>query len=322
MVTTDRTSTKHARAIRRRNRANHGDTFYGFLFISPWIVGFLVLTAGPMVASLLLAFTRYDFLRPLKWVGFQNFVHMFTKDYYFWNSLWVTAKWVLFREPIMILIGLVVALLLNRGLRVIGLFRMLFYLPSVIAGTVATAVMWKMLLGKDGQLNTFLAFFGVPSVSWFQSPRYAFWTLALTSFIGFGGEMMIFLAGLKNIPPSLYEAAVIDGARPSQQFFRITIPMLSPVLFFVMVMGTISAFQYFTSAFVITQGGPLAKTMFYMINLYRNAFQYSKAGYASSLAWVLFWIIVLVTLAIFRTSNLWVFYETEVRAKKVSRKAG
>ncbi len=160
-----------------------------------------------------------------------------------------------------------------------------------------------------------------PWIAWFQDPRYAFYALAFTSLIAFGGMMVVFLAGLKNIPETLYEAAVIDGAGKTRRFLSITLPMLSPVLFFALVMGTINAFQHFTAAFVISKGtgGPLSTTVFYMINLYRNAFQYSKAGYASSMAWVLFWIIILVTLLIFRSSNLWVFYETEVRTRKAPK---
>ncbi len=246
---------------------------------------------------------------------------MLTNDYDSWNSVVVTFKWVFIREPIFLVIGLAAALLVNRKVRGVGIYRTLFYVPSLLAGTVSTAVMFKMLLAKEGQLNRLLSLVGIPSVAWFQDPRTAFGALVVTSFISFGGPMVIFLAGLKNIPEVYYEAATIDGANAWQKFVRITIPMLSPVLFFQAIMGAIWAFQSFTVAFVISAGGggPAGKTMFYLLNLYRNAFKYYRAGYASALAWGLFLIILVFTMLVFRSSNLWVFYETEVRVKKAPK---
>jgi multiple sugar transport system permease protein len=297
------------------------ETLAGFLFVSPWLVGFVLLTAGPMIASLIFSFANYNFTSKFEWVGLKNYVRMLTSDYDFWNSIGVTFRWVFIREPIFLILGLCAALLVNRKTKGVGIYRTLFYVPSLMAGTVSTAVMWKMLLAKNGQVNALLALVGFESVAWFQDPRTAMGALIVTSFISFGGPMVIFLAGLKNIPEVYYEAATIDGANAWQKFFRITIPMLSPVLFFQAIMGAIWAFQSFTVAFVISAGGggPAGKTMFYLLNLYRNAFKYYRAGYASALAWGLFVIILVFTLFMFRSSNLWVFYETEVRVKKSAK---
>ncbi len=297
------------------------ETLAGFIFISPWLIGFLILTAGPMIASLIFSFANYNFVNKFEWVGIRNYVKMLTSDYDFWNSLGVTFRWVFIREPIFLVIGLCAALLVNRRVKGVGLYRTLFYIPSLVAGTVSTAVMWKMLLAKDGQVNAILSVIGIQPVAWFQDPATAMGALIVTSFISFGGPMVIFLAGLKNIPEVYYEAAIMDGANAWQKFIRITIPMLSPVLFFQAIMGAIWAFQSFTMAFVISAGagGPAGKTMFYLLNLYRNAFKYSRAGYASALAWGLFVIILAFTMLVFRSSSLWVFYETEVRVKKSAK---
>jgi multiple sugar transport system permease protein len=297
------------------------ETAAGFLFISPWLVGFLLLTAGPMIASLIFSFFNYNFTNKFQWIGLKNYVKMVTNDYDFWNSVGVTFKWVFIREPIFLALGLGAALIVNRDFKGVGVYRTVFYAPSLVAGTVSTAVMWKMLLAKDGQLNMILALVGVQPVAWFSNPATAFGALVVTSFISFGGPMVIFLAGLKNIPEVYYEAAVIDGAGAWYQFWRITVPMLSPVLFFQAIMGAIWAFQSFTVAFVVSAGtgGPAGTTMFYLLNVYRNAFKYYRAGYASALAWGLFLVILAFTALVFRSSDLWVFYETEVRAKKKPR---
>lgn len=297
------------------------ETLAGFLFVSPWLVGFLLFTAGPMIASLVFSFTNYNFANKFELIGLRNYVRMLTADYDFWNSLGVTLRWVFIREPIYLLLGLCAALVVNRNVRGIGIYRTLFYMPSLVAGTVSTAVMFKMLLAKNGQVNALLSLVGFEPIAWFQDPRTAWGALMVTSFISFGGPMVIFLAGLKNIPEVYYEAATIDGANALQKFTRITIPMLSSVLFFQTIMGAIWAFQSFTVAFVISEGtgGPSGTTMFYLLNLYRNAFRYNRAGYASALAWGLFLIILVFTLIVFRSSNLWVFYETEVRVKKSAK---
>jgi multiple sugar transport system permease protein len=294
------------------------ETAAGFLFISPWLVGFILLTAGPMIASLIFSFFNYNFTNKFLWVGLKNYVKMFTNDYDFWNSVAVTFKWVFIREPIFLALGLGAALIVNRDFKGVGVYRTVFYAPSLVAGTVSTAVMWKMLLAKDGQLNMLLSLVGIQPVAWFNNPATAFGALVVTSFISFGGPMVIFLAGLKNIPAVYYEAAVIDGAGAWYRFWRITIPMLSPVLFFQAIMGAIWAFQSFTVAFVVSAGtgGPAGTTMFYLLNVYRNAFKYYRAGYASALAWGLFLVILAFTALVFRSSDMWVFYETEVKAKK------
>jgi multiple sugar transport system permease protein len=297
------------------------ETLAGFLFVSPWLVGFVLLTAGPMVASLVFSFANYNFVNKFEWVGLRNYARMLTGDYDFWNSVGVTLKWVFIREPIFLLIGLCAALVVNRRVPGVGIYRTVFYMPSLVAGTVSMAVMWKMLLAKDGQLNAILSLVGIKPVAWFGDPRTALGALIVTSFISFGGPMVIFLAGLKNIPHVYYEAATIDGANAWQKFGRITIPLLSPVLFFQGIMGAIWAFQSFTVAFVVSagSGGPAGTTMFYLLNLYRNAFKYYRAGYASALAWGLFLVILAFTAVVFRSSNLWVFYETEVRVQRKPR---
>lgn len=305
-----------ARNLRKRERHKN---LVGYLFISPWLFGFTALTVGPMLVSFVLAFTKYDYITKIKWVGFDNFTKIFTADYHFWNSVWVTFKYVFIRQPLALAVALAIALLLNGVGRGSDFYRTLFYLPSIVGGGVAVSVMWKMILAKEGMLNTVLALFNIPPVSWLSHPKITFYSLVMISLYGFGGAMIIFLAGLKDIPVSLYEAAEIDGAGRIAKFKNITIPMLSPVIFFNLVNGIIGGFQTFTSAFVITGGGPIGTTSFYMLNLYSQAFEYHRAGYASALAWILFWIILFFTLIVFKSSDMWVFYETNVKQTKTKK---
>lgn len=291
----------------------------GMLFLSPWLFGFIVFTLGPMLISLFLAFTKYDYITEIKWVGLDNFIKMFTNDYHFWNSIVVTFKYVFIREPLKLIFALAVALLLNGVVKGSNFYRTMFYLPTVIGGGVAVSVMWKMVLSKEGMLNMVLGLVNIPPIAWLNDPNITFYSLIMISLYGFGGAMIIFLAGLKDIPASLYEAAEIDGASKIAKFKNITVPLLSPVIFFNLIMGIINGFQTFTSAFVITGGGPIGTTSFYMLNLYSQAFEYYKAGYASALAWILFCIILFFTLIVFKSSNLWVFYEASAK-KSESKK--
>lgn len=286
----------------------------GYLFISPWILGFLIFTAGPMLVSLVLTISDFNYLTEIKWVGLKNFKKILFDDYFFWQSVKVTFKYVFIREPLKIIVALAVALLLNQLKRHTDFFRTLFYAPAIVGTGVAVAIMWRAILSYDGLINQLLGMLGIEPVKWLTDPRIALYSLIIASLYGFPGAMIIFLAGLKDIPTSMYEAAKIDGAGSVSRFLNITLPLLSPVVFFNAIMGIINGFQTFTSGYVITdKGGPVGSTMFYMINLYQNAFVYHKAGYASALAWILFVIILLFTVLVFRSSDLWVFYESSVK---------
>ena len=290
----------------------------GFLFISPWLIGFGVLTLGPMVFSLILAFTRWSAQTPVgdaEFVGFRNFGYLFNNDGSFGKSLWVTAYYVVLAVPITQAAALAVAVLMNNSVRGINLFRTIYFLPSVITG-VAMGTLWLALFNNDfGLINEVLrvplGWVGLSPPDWFGTS--ANWA-AIPAFVimsvwGVGGAMVIYLAGLKNIPTSLYEAGTIDGTGPWRKFWNITLPMLSPLVFFNLVMGIIGSFQVFTQAFVMTGRGPDDSTLFYVLNLYYQAFEAHNMGYASAMAWVLFVIILFFTLLVFRGSRRFVYYE-------------
>jgi multiple sugar transport system permease protein len=288
-----------------------------YLCISPWLLGFIVFTAGPMIASAALSFTRWDMLSSPEWMGIRNYVKMLITDPDLWQSLKVTTIFAVFSVPLQLLTALSLAVLLNEAARGVSIFRTAFYLPSVVA-SVAAAVLWSWILNpKFGPVNGVLSLLGIKGPAWFSDPRYALWGLVIMSTWGVGGEMLIFLAGLKGIPRHLYESAEIDGAGRWRRFIHVTLPMLSPTLFFNFVMTVIGSFQTFDSAYVIstaragTIGSPMNSTLFYMLHLYRNAFSWQKMGYASALAWILFLIILALTLLILRSSALWVYYEAE-----------
>lgn len=292
----------------------------GYAFVSPWIVGFILLTVGPMIFSAILSFFDYGYITKMKFIGFDNYINLFTKDYFFKNTIWVTMRYVFIRQPLILIIALLFAMALNKLTVFSDFYRILLYVPSIIGGGVAVSVMWKLVLKYDGIANNILGIIGLGPVKFLSDPKIALYSLMFTSLWAYPGAMIIFLAGLKNIPDSFYEAASIDGAGTFKKFINITVPMLSPVIFFQLVMGIIGGWQTFTNAMIMTNGGPAGATTFYMINLYRNAFEYHKAGYASAMAWVLFFIIMIFTLIIFKTSSLWVFYESEVENKKKDKK--
>jgi multiple sugar transport system permease protein len=282
-------------------------TFY--LCISPWLLGFLLFVLGPMAASLGISFTRWDLLTPAKFVGLRNYEKMLTRDPLVWQSLKVTAKYTSAYVPIELAGGLALALIMNQKLRLRGVFRTIYYLPSVLPG-VAFVVLWMWILHPDvGLINTLLSYVGVQGPRWLADPDWALPALLMMSLWGLGRSMVIYLASLQGIPQQLYEAAAIDGAGAWQSFWKITLPMLTPTIFFNLVLSIISTFQTFTSAFVATDGGPLDSTLFYVLYLYRQAFQFFNMGYASALAWVLFLIILVLTLLIVRSSERWVYYE-------------
>jgi len=285
----------------------------GYAFISPFIIGFLVFTAFPIVASFFYSFTSFDMLTAPKFVGLDNFVTMFTNDPKYWKSVKVTIYYVVAVVPLRLTFALFIAMLLAKASRMIGVYRTMFYLPSIIGGSVAVAIMWRNLFGDDGVINILLTLLGLDAVRWFGNPTAALWMLIMLAVWQFGSSMLIFLAGLKNIPPTYYEAAAVDGANPVQKFFRITIPMLSPVILFNTIMQTISAFITFIPAFIITKGTgqPLDGTLLYSLYLFRRAFQFFQMGYGSAMAWILLIVIAILTLILFKTSRFWVHYETK-----------
>jgi multiple sugar transport system permease protein len=283
----------------------------GYAYISPWLIGFVVFVIGPMLTSLYLSFTDYDMLSSPHWIGIQNYITMFTDDPRFWISIKVTFLFVIISVPLKLAFALFIAILFNGKHRGLGIYRTAYYIPSIIGGSVAIAVMWRQLFGMDGALNSVLIHLGVEPKNWIATPDFAMWTLIALVVWQFGSPMLIFLAGLKQIPRELYESAAVDGASRFSQFFRITMPMLTPVIFFNLVMQTIDGFMTFTQSFLVTQGGPLDKTLFYGLYLYQKAFGGTFAmGYASAMAWILLLIVAGFTALIFRSSASWVYYES------------
>ena len=284
------------------------------LFISPWILGFLMFTVGPMVMSLYYSFTEYNIINDPVWVGFKNYSVLFN-DKLFWISLSVTMRFALMSLPIYLVVGYLIALLLNQNVRWQNFWRAIFYLPSILSGVAVTMLWMRILNPRLGWLNSLLDMINIKGPGWLHDPNWAIPALVIMGLWGVGGSMIIYLSGLQSVPTSLYDAAKIDGANPLQEFFHITIPMTSNVIFFNLVMGLISTFQYFTSAYIASggQGGPARSTLFYNLYLYQNAFQFNSMGYASAMAWVLFIIILIITLLVFRSSLSWVYYEGRPR---------
>lgn len=283
----------------------------GYLFLTPWLLGFFGLTLGPALISLYLSFTDFDLLSTPNWVGAANYVRIATNDPKFVAAMHVTFLYVALAVPLKLAFALLVAVILNKGIRGLPLYRAMFYLPSLIGASVAIAVLWRQLFAGDGLLNQLLALFGVQGPSWISDPDYSLYTLVALSIWQFGSPMIIFLAGLRQIPKDVYEAAEIDGASRSQQFWKITLPLLTPVVFFNGVVQTIEAFKAFTPAFIISggTGGPIDSTLFYTLYLYQEAFAYFRMGYASALAWILVVIIAAFTALAFLSSRYWVHYD-------------
>ncbi len=283
----------------------------GYLFILPWLIGFFLFTLIPILASLYLAFTNYDTKSPPTWAGLDNFERM-VNDPRYWASVRATLFYVMTAIPLRLAFALAVAMLLNSNRRGVGIYRAMFYAPSIVGGSVAVAVMWQQVFGTEGLVNYCLAFLGIPRVVWLGNPATAIWTLIVLAAWQFGSPMLIFLAGLRQIPAQLYEAASIDGAGALSKFVKITLPMLSPVIFFNLVMQTINGFMAFTQALIVTNNGrPLDTTLLYALYVYQRAFQNLQLGYGSAMAWVLLVVIALVTALIFKTSSAWVFYESK-----------
>jgi multiple sugar transport system permease protein len=283
----------------------------GYLFLLPWFIGFFGLTIGPIITSLYLSFTHFDLLTAPRWAGLDNYIRMFTNDRNFVASMRVTMFFVIFSVPLKLAFALGVALLLNRGMRGLPLYRALFYLPSLLGASVAIAILWRQIFAGDGLVNQFLALFGIVGPSWISNPNYSLWTLIVLSIWQFGSPMIIFLAGLRSIPQDMYEAASLEGASKWRVFWKITLPMLTPVVFFNAIIQTIEGFKSFTPAFIISggTGSPINSTLFYTLYLYNEAFSFFRMGYASALAWVLLAIVAVFTAFSFFTSKFWVHYD-------------
>jgi len=285
----------------------------GYVFLIPWFIGLAVIVIFPMLASLYLSFTDYNPLGSPKWVGLANYVKMFTADPQYWTSVRVTLVYVVLSVPIQLLFALLLALALDKGLRGLNFYRSVYYLPSLLGGSVAIALLWRQVFGAKGMINQVLGWFGIHAGSWIANPNTAVYTLVALSAWMFGAPMVIFLAGLRQIPAEYYEAAAVDGAGSVRRFFSITLPLLSPVLFFNLILQTINAFQAFTPAYVISDGtgGPVDSTLFYTLYLYQQGFRYLHMGYASAMAWVLLAVVGIFTAINFIGSKYWVFYGDE-----------
>jgi multiple sugar transport system permease protein len=286
------------------------DNKAGYLFLLPWLIGLVVITIGPMLASLYLSFTNYNLIQAPEWTGIENYVRMLG-DERLHNSLKVTFIYVFVSTPLQLILALALALLLNEGMKGLPFYRSVFYLPSMLGSAVAISVLWRQMFGTDGLVNQVLRLFGVDATTgWISDPKYALSTIILLHVWTFGSPMVIFLAGLRQIPGMYYEAAAVDGATRWTTFVKITLPLLSPIIFFNLVLQIIGAFQAFTQAFVVSggTGGPSDSTMFYTVYLYQRGFGQFQMGYAAAMAWLLVIIIAVFTAINFYASKYWVFY--------------
>ena len=285
--------------------------YQAYLYILHWILGFAILQLYPFVSSFIYSFTDYTVGAKATFQGLANYKKLFTQDKEFWNSLKVTILFALYTVPGKLIMALAVAMFLNRDLKGINLIRTLYYIPSLFGGSVAVALLWRLMFLDNGVINAILSALHLPVIQWLGDTRYALRTICMLEIWQFGSSMVMFLAALKQVPRSLYEAAEIDGAGKVTRFFHITLPQISPIIFFNLINQTIQALQNFTSAQVITEGGPLKSTYVLGLKLYKEGFSYFKMGYASAISWVVFAAIMIFTLAIFASSKLWVHYADE-----------
>jgi multiple sugar transport system permease protein len=323
IVTGDKSS---RRPLSRKRRPEHLDrpgqrsrqrreTLSGFGFLIPWLIGFFGLTLIPMVYSLYLSFTSYNIFSPPRWIGLDNYIRMFTTDAAFMQSAQITLIYVLVGTPITLAAALIVAMLLNFRDRGAGFFRSAFYAPSLIGGSVSVAIVWRAMFSGDGPVDSSLSFFGIDLGGWIGNPSLVLPMMILLAVWQFGATMVIFLAGLKQIPKELYEAAEMDGAGPWHRFRAVTLPMLSPVIFFNLLLGLIGAFQVFASAYIISNGtgGPAGMTNFITVYLYKRGFADGQMGYAAAIAWVLLIVVAIIAVILFRTQRSWVHYAGDNR---------
>lgn len=288
------------------------DNFYGYIFIAPWLVGFLILQLGPMLMSFFYSFTDYDYFKEINFIGLQNYIELF-HDQVFLNTVSVSFKYVASYVPLRLIFALIIAVLLSQAIKGISFYRVVYYMPSILGGGVAVSIMWKILLSNNGAVNQLLAFFHIDGPNWLTNPDYALFSIVIMTCWAFGSAMIIFLAALKGVPKELYEAASVDGASSVRQFFTITIPYISPVIFFNTIMSLITGFKVFTQPFIMTEGGPVNATTTFVIYLYNSAFKYFRMGYSSAIAWIMFFIIMAFTLLIFKSSSFWVYYQSTKR---------
>lgn len=290
-----------SKSIRKRE-------YQGYLYILPWLLGFTILQLYPFIQSFYYSLTNYSIMASPKWVGIQNYVTLLTNDREFWNSFTVTWIYTLYTVPGKIIMALIIALLMNRNMKGINTLRTIYYIPSLFGGSVAICILWRLMFMDDGIINALLSAFGLPHVQWLGNTKTALPTICMLEIWQFGSSMVMLLAALKNVPQDLYEAAELDGAGAVAKFVHVTLPQISPIIFFNVIMQTINALQAFTNAFVITKGGPLKSTYLLGMKLYQEAFSYYKMGYASAISWIIFGAIMVVTLLLFRFSSGVVYY--------------
>ena len=292
------------------------ETILGWLMVSPWLIGFICFSALPMFASLIISFTEWDMLSKPEWVGFENYKTLFFEDPLALHSLNITILFTIVSIPLNIVFGLALAMLLNTSIRGLAIFRTIFYLPAILSG-VAVALMWRWIFSTEfGLLNALLSMIGIEGPALLTDRIWVLPSFVIMRLWSVGGGMIIYLAGLQSIPTNLYEAANIDGANWWHRTRFITLPMLSPTIFFQLIVGFIFSMQIFTEAFIMTNGGPADASLFYLLYLYRTAFQYFDMGYASALAWVLFVVILVLTIILFKTGKSWVYYELDTKKIK------
>lgn len=300
----------------RPSRMRIREALEGYLYISPWLVGYILLTLGPVLYSLYLSFTHYSVITPPRFIGFENYIRAFTVDPLFWKAVWNTVYYVLIYVPLLIASAFFLALLLDQGIRGTRVFRTLFFLPT-ITPIVASILLWKWIFQPDfGILNYALSLVGIQGPRWLASPLWvkpSLIVIALWGAVG-GSQMLVFLAGLQAIPTDLYEAAAIDGASKRARLRHVTLPLLTPSIFFNLILGIIAGFRVFTGAYIATEGGPAYASLFYVLHLYFNAFTYMSMGYASALSWILLVVVLALTAFQFRASRRWVYYESSDEA--------
>ena len=298
--------------MKSKKKIRQADNAVAYLLMAPWLVGFIGMWLIPAIISIYYSFTDFNLLNDPKIIGFANYARAFTQDDTFVQALKVTFLYVLILVPLRLAFALFVAMLLNKKHKGLGLYRTLYYVPSIIGGSIAVSVVWKQIFGNKGVVMTLLSVFGIhQTTSFLGNPKTALSVIILMGVWQFGSSMLIFLSALKQIPFTLYESAMVDGAKPSYTFFRITLPMLTPTIFFNLILQIINGFRVFTESYVITDGGPLDSTLSYVLYLYRRAFTYFDMGYSCALAWILVAIIAVFTVIIFKTQKNWVYYESE-----------
>ena len=302
--------------VLKRSRIRKREYASALLFLAPWIIGFVVFEIGPLLASGTISFFKWDLIGDPRWAGLANYEELFTRDALFWQSFKVTTIYSLSSIPLRLALALLVALLMNQKVPGIAAFRTIFYMPSVVSGVVMAMIWFWVFNSRFGILNHFLGLMGIDGPNWLMDTKWVMPAFVVMSLWSIGAPMITFLAGLQGVPQELYDAASVDGAGRWRVFWSVTWPLLTPVVFFNLVTGVISSFQTFTASYVMTEGGPANSTLFYVLYLYRNAFKVFRMGKACAMAWILFVLVLVLTTLMFKSSPLWVFYETEVEGRR------